>query len=124
HGWHASLLKQRMDTGVNAALVSSNGRVIERAEAPHRMSKPHVPLNLTLGVLAGLVLAVGAAFSFEYFDQSVKSSGEVEDLLQVPTLATIPNFEQARRAAMRGPYARRLPAPSNGNGRGARTGRS
>src|SRR5213076_3047375 len=82
HGLHASLLKQRMDTGVNAALVASNVRVIERAEAPLRPSKPNVPLNLTLGVLAALVLAVGAAFSFEYFDQSVKSSQEVEDLLQ------------------------------------------
>src|SRR5438874_3433746 len=122
HGLHASLLKQRTDTGVNAALVASNVRVIERAEAPLRPSKPNVPLNLTLGVLAALVFAVGAAFSFEYFDQSVKSSQEVEDLLQVPTLSSIPNFEQARRAAMRGPYARRLPAPSNGNGRAASNG--
>src|SRR6266481_5330342 len=116
HGLHASLLKQRMDTGVNAALVASNVRVIERAEAPLRPSKPNVPLNLTLGVLAGLVLAVGAAFSFEYFDQSVKSSREVEDLLQVPTLATIPNFEQARRATVRGLHARRLLAALDGNG--------
>src|SRR6266480_2431697 len=122
HGLNASLRKQRRDRGVNAALVASNVRVIERAEAPLRPSKPNVPLNLTLGVLAALVFAVGAAFSFEYFDQSVKSSGEVEDLLQVPTLATIPNFEQARRAAMRGPHARRLPAPSNGNGRAASNG--
>src|SRR5882724_8124550 len=122
HGLHASLLKQRMDTGVNAALVASNVRIIERAEAPLRPSKPNVPLNLTLGVLAGLVLAVGAAFSFEYFDQSVKSSGEVEDLLQVPTLATIPNFEQARRATVRGPQARRLLAALDGNGRAASNG--
>src|SRR3989449_1379484 len=111
-----------MDTGVNAALVASNVRIIERAEAPLRPSKPNVPLNLPLGVLAGLVLAVGAAFSFEYFDQSVKSSQEVAALLQVPTLATIPNFEQARRAAVRGPYARRLPAPSDGNGTAASNG--
>src|SRR5437016_5281309 len=122
HGLHASLLKQRMDTGVNAALVASNVPVIERAEAPLRPSKPTVPLNLTLRVLAGLVLAVGAAFSFEYFDQSVKSSGEVEDLLQVPTLATIPNFEQARRATVRGPHARRLLAALDGNGRAASNG--
>src|SRR5213594_2683650 len=122
HGLHASLLKQRMDTGVNAALVASNVRVIERAEAPLRPSKPNVPLNLTLGVLAGLVLAVGAAFSCEYFDQSVKSTQEVEDLLLLPTLATIPNFEQARRATVRGPHARRLLASSNGNGAAASNG--
>src|SRR5437016_5275772 len=115
HGVQPWQLQQGADTGVNAALVASNVRVIERAEAPLRPSKPNLPLNLTLGVLAGLVLAIGAAFSFEYFDQSVKSSGEVEDLLQVPTLATIPNFEQARRATVRGPHARRLLAASDGN---------
>ncbi len=122
HALHASLLKQRMETGVNAELVASNVRVIERAEVPFRPSKPNVPLNLTLGVLAGLMLGVGAAFSCEYFDQSVKSTQEVEDLLLLPTLATIPNFEQARRATLRSPHARRLltssenGAASNGNG--------
>src|SRR5436309_2263847 len=122
HALHASLLKQRMETGVNAELVASNVRVIERAEVPFRPSKPNVPLNVTLGVLAGLVFAVGAAFSCEYFDQSVKSTQEVEDLLLLPTLATIPNFEQARRATLRSPHARRLltssenGAASNGNG--------
>ena len=122
HALHASLLKQRMETGVNAELVASNVRVIERAEVPFRPSKPNVPLNLTLGVLAGLMLGVGAAFSCEYFDQSVKSTQDVEDLLLLPTLATIPNFEQARRATLRSPHARRLltssenGAASNGNG--------
>src|SRR5213078_3336498 len=123
-GARYQLLKNNVDSahGLHASLVASNVRVIERAEAPLRPSKPNVPLNLTLGVLAGLVLAVGAAFSFEYFDQSVKSSGEVEDLLQVPTLATIPNFEQARRATVRGPHARRLLAAVDGNGRAASNG--
>src|SRR6266516_6359388 len=122
HALHASLLKQRMETGVNAELVASNVRVIERAEVPFRPSKPNVPLNVTLGVLAGLVFAVGAAFSCEYFDQSVKSTQEVEDLLLLPTLATIPNFEQARRATVRGAHVRRLPTSSDGNGAAARNG--
>jgi len=122
HALHASLLKQRMETGVNAELVASNVRVIERAEVPFRPSKPNVPLNLTLGVLAGLMLGVGAAFSCEYFDQSVKSTQDVEDLLLLPTLATIPNFEQARRATVRGAHVRRLPTSSDGNGAAARNG--
>jgi polysaccharide biosynthesis transport protein len=122
HALHASLLKQRMETGVNAELVASNVRVIERAEVPFRPSKPNVPLNLTLGVLAGLMLGVGVAFSCEYFDQSVKSTQDVEDLLLLPTLATIPNFEQARRATVRGPHVRRLPTSSDGNGAAARNG--
>lgn len=104
---HQSLLKQRMETAVNSALAASNVRVIERAEVPQRPTKPNVPMNLALGVLAGGVCALGATFFCEYFDTSVKSSEEVEDLLRLPTLATVPNFMLSRRS--RG--ARALAAP-------------
>ena len=110
---HESLLKQQMETAVNSELAASNIRVIERAEVPRLPSRPKIPLNLTLGVLAGLVLAIGAAFGCEYFDDSVKSSDDVEGLLQLPTLATVPNFALARRSA-----ARALGQGGNGNGHG------
>ena len=93
---HASLLKQRLETRVNAALVPPNVRVIQRAEVPHRASRPKVPLNAALGVFSGLVIAIGAAFAREYLDGSLKSSDDVQSLLQLPTLAAIPNFTLAR----------------------------
>ena len=97
---HASLLKQQLETAVNSQLAPSNVRVLERAEVPARPSKPNVPLNLTLGLLGGLRRRpVGAAFASEYFDRSVKSTEEAEELLHLPTLATIPNFALAHRSA-------------------------
>ena len=110
---HASLLKQQLETAVNAQLAPSNMRVVERAEVPARPSKPNVPLNLTLGLLGGLVTACGAAFASEYFDSSVKSTEEAEELLQLPTLATIPNFALASQPAYGLPRA---------NGKGPRPG--
>ncbi len=104
---HQSLLKQRLETSVNAALAASNVRIIERAETPQHATKPNVPMNLLLGLLAGGTVALGATFFCEYFDTSVKSSAEVEGLLQMPTLATVPNFALARRSRA----ARALPAP-------------
>jgi capsular exopolysaccharide synthesis family protein len=112
---HASLLKQQMETAVNSALAASNIRIIERAEVPHHPSTPNVPMNLILGFGAGLIVALGATFTCDYFDNSVKSSDEVESLLQLPALATIPNFTLARRS----PAARALSAHAaiaNGNG--------
>jgi capsular exopolysaccharide synthesis family protein len=96
-----SLLKQQMETAVNSELAATNMRVVERAEVPRRPSQPNVPVNLVLGLIGGTVLALGAAFVCDYFDNSVKSSDEVEELLQLPTLATIPNFALARRGAAR-----------------------
>lgn len=96
---HASLMKQQLETSVNAQLAPSNLRVLERAEVPGRPSKPNVPLNLTLGLLGGLIAACGAAFASDYFDSSVKSTEEAEELLHLPTLATIPNFALGQRSA-------------------------
>ena len=79
---------------------------------PVAPSKPNVPLNLALGLLGGLVVAVGAAFASEYFDSSVKSTEEAEELLHLPTLATIPNFALAHRSAYGHPLT---------NGAGARS---
>jgi capsular exopolysaccharide synthesis family protein len=90
---HTSLRKQRMDTAVNAELAATNMRVIDRPEVPQRPSRPNVPLNLAIGVVGGLVLAIGAAFARDYFDDSVKSSDEMRELLHAPTLATIPSFD-------------------------------
>lgn len=100
---HASLLKQQLETAVNAQLAPTNVRVVERAEVPDRPSRPNVPLNLALGLIGGLVVAAGAAFASEYFDSSVKSTEEAEELLHLPALATIPNFAIARRSAYGNP---------------------
>jgi polysaccharide biosynthesis transport protein len=59
----------------------------ERAVIP---SRPNILLNMSLGVIAALVLAVGFAFLLEYLDTRVKTLAEVEKLLGVPVLAVIP----------------------------------
>jgi capsular exopolysaccharide synthesis family protein len=104
---HTSLRKQRMDTAVNADLAATNVRVIERPEVPKRPSRPNIPLNLTIGMAAGLVLSIGAAFARDYFDDTVKSPEEMEEILHVPTLAAIPAFDAlpARTAAAALPAA-------------------
>ena len=99
-GLHDSLMRQRNETAVNSELGASNVRVVERAEVPIWPSRPNVLLDLTLGVLFGLIAGVGAPFAREYFEAGVKSSEDVERLLRLPTLATIPAFE--RRPALAG----------------------
>jgi polysaccharide biosynthesis transport protein len=89
---HDSLLRQRADTAVTAQLAASNVRVVERAEVPLWPSRPKILLNLVLGVLAGLVLAIGAALGRDYFDGSVKATDDVEETLGLPALAVIPSF--------------------------------
>src|SRR3984893_1461688 len=62
----------------------------QKAEAPSFPARPREGLNLMGGALGGLVVGLGLAFFIEYLDTSVKTMEDVEDLLDVPVLAIIP----------------------------------
>lgn len=98
---YRSLVKQAMETAVNAQLAASNVRVIERAEIPARPSRPNVPLNLAFGLVLSLGVAVVATIVCDAFDNTVKSGDDVESQLQLPLLGTVPNFALARRSSSR-----------------------
>ncbi len=52
--------------------------------------RPNKVLNITLGVIIGLVVGVGLAFFIEYLDTSVKTIDDVERALGSPVLGVIP----------------------------------
>ena len=52
--------------------------------------RPNKVLNITLGVIIGLVVGVGLAFFIEYLDTSVKTIDDVERSLGSPVLGVIP----------------------------------
>lgn len=64
--------------------------IVDRAEPGLRPVKPNKPLNITLGIIIGLVVGVGLAFFIEYLDTSVKTIDDVERALQSPVLGVIP----------------------------------
>jgi len=92
---HDSLLKQQLDTAVNSDLAPTDVRMIETAEVPNSPSQPWIFLDLLLGILASALVSLGAVVARSYFDSSVATSEEVEEFLQLPTLAAIPNFALA-----------------------------
>ncbi len=65
-------------------------RIWEKAEPSSSPSKPRVALNMMLAVVVGLVVGLGLAFFLEYLDTSVKTMEDVENYLQVPVLAVVP----------------------------------
>jgi succinoglycan biosynthesis transport protein ExoP len=112
-----SLLRRESETGVEARLKglrTSNIRVVDRARVPIRPSSPNKKRNLILALLLGLGGGVGLAFVFDFLDNSVKTSEDVERYAGLPTLGVVPKFtlEGASRSYTYGRKLKSAKAPA------------
>ena len=113
-GLYDGLLDRLKQAGIAGGLKESNIRIVDAAVPPKKPSTPRVALNLSLGLLVGLALGIGAAFLQEHFDNSLKTSEDVERILQLPALAMIPSVESLNGHAVYG----------SGNGSGVKSGKA
>ncbi len=65
-------------------------KITEIAEPGKDPVRPNKPLNITLGLIFGLIVGIGLAFFIEYLDTSVKTIDDVERAFQAPVLGVIP----------------------------------
>jgi non-specific protein-tyrosine kinase len=66
---------------------------IEKALASPAPIRPRTTLNTLLGLLAGLILAVGVVFLRDFLDDTIKSREDVKRIFGLPTLGQIPEHE-------------------------------
>jgi polysaccharide biosynthesis transport protein len=103
---YVGLLEKLKETGVSTSMKAANIRVIDPAYPPKKPDSPRVPLNLSLAMLLGLSLGIGAAFLQEHLDNSFKTAGEIERFLQLPALASVPAVQVATNGNGHSLYAR------------------
>jgi capsular exopolysaccharide synthesis family protein len=83
------LEEARIDHALKAERIS-NISVLQAATVPTAPIGPQKTLRLALGLLLAIVGGVGFAFLCEYMDHSIKTPEDVQEKLQLPTLASIP----------------------------------
>lgn len=91
---YEAFLKQSKETDAvkTASVQTINARVLNKATVPSSPYKPNKKIMLAVGLLLGLVLGLGLAFLVEHFDNTFKSSEEVEKKLNVPVIGMLPNI--------------------------------
>lgn len=72
----------------------TNVSVIEPAVPPLKPVSPNILLNMVLGLVLGVFGAFALVFFLEHLDDSLEKTEEVEEYLQLPVLASIPELRQ------------------------------
>ncbi len=86
-----AVLSQKLkDVSVSAALKASNVGIVDRATPPKQPINASAGLSMALALVVGLLMAGGVVLVQEHLDTSIRTVGDVDSYLGVPTLATIP----------------------------------
>lgn len=75
----------------------ANLKVVDDATLPKSPSSPNVAKNVLIAFAAGLVIALIFAFGREFFDTRIKYNNEMTEILGIPVLSAVPDFEKALR---------------------------
>lgn len=94
---YKALLERMGETTVASTMVAGNVAVIDPPETPYEPYFPKPPVFFLLSGVLGLFLGVGLAFFAEYLDTSIKTTEEVERVVQLPSLGMVPLYLHGRK---------------------------
>jgi capsular exopolysaccharide synthesis family protein len=89
------MVKKLEETKIQEAGQSGSVRIIDEALVPNSPVSPNKKMNIILGLILGLGLGIGLTFIIEYFDNSIKTINEVEQL-GFSLLSAIPKIEREK----------------------------
>lgn len=79
---------------ISSDLISnSNVRIIEKATMPKSPVSPNKKINIMIALILGLMIGSGLAIILEFLDNTFKDKEQVEKILDLPVLGSIPNSE-------------------------------
>jgi succinoglycan biosynthesis transport protein ExoP len=91
------LLQRTKENDVVMAGTPNNIRVVDYAIARKNPVAPKRTVIVGLSLLLALACGVGLAFFIEYFDDTIRSTAELENFLRLPCVAIIPQAAETRK---------------------------
>jgi len=105
HQLYQAFLEKFKETQGQEGIQVADSRVISRAIAPDHSAFPDKTRDLEMALAGGLFLGFLLAFTAERFDGRLRSAEQLENLIHLPVLTTIPEVERSKGG---GPAADRL----------------
>jgi polysaccharide chain length determinant protein (PEP-CTERM system associated) len=97
---YQSLLQKKLQAQMGENLERSRKgvqlRILDPANLPRTFAKPNIPKMLSIGLVAALGCGFGLAFLLEFLDRALWSRKELEDLLGIFVLGTVPFIYTAK----------------------------
>ncbi|GAA4648609.1 exopolysaccharide regulatory tyrosine autokinase VpsO [Kistimonas scapharcae] len=87
-----AFFKRIQETSATSDLQTANARIVDEAFPPKVPVKPKKKLIIVLSALLGLMLSSGVAFLLEMLNNTIRSTRDVEDKLNLPVLGVLPKL--------------------------------
>lgn len=69
-----------------------NVQIIDKAEVEFSPISPNKNLNYMIGIILGFVIGIGTILLVEYFDNTIRTTEDVQKHLDLPVIGNIPLF--------------------------------
>jgi polysaccharide chain length determinant protein (PEP-CTERM system associated) len=102
---YQSLLEKKLEAELAENLERTQKgeqfKILDHANLPQKPAKPNIPKILAMGLMMALGCGLGLAFLREYLDPTFWSRKEVESMLELPVLISIPIITTERERRFR-----------------------
>ncbi len=95
-----ALQQKHTEATIAQTTAISDVAVIQPATADGAVVTPSLARNLTVAPIVGLILATLVIFALDYFERTLRDSTDVEKVIGLPVMASIPLMESNSRRAL------------------------
>lgn len=106
---YEAFLNRSKETAAAEGIQQADARLATPAQAPTEPSSPNIQLNLSLGFVLAVLAGLGVVILIENLDAGLRTSTEVEALLNVPSVGAIPLIPKSEKAIDKASYVLEKP---------------
>ncbi|WBA81499.1 polysaccharide biosynthesis tyrosine autokinase [Endozoicomonas sp. GU-1] len=87
-----AFFKRIQETSATSDLQTANARIVDKAFTPKTPVKPKKKLIVAVAMLMGLLISCGIAFLLEMLNNTIRTTRDVEEKLNLPVLGVLPKL--------------------------------